>query len=106
MNDRFTPHNKPPFRGVGGLGGWDSRKAVANFRKHQISFEFACEAFFDPFVCYRDDETVGSEHRETVIGLTTTWHLLYVVYVLRDDIIRVISARPVTKAEGEVYENQ
>jgi len=57
-------------------------------------------------VYYLDDETVGSEHRETVIGLTTTWQLLYVVYVLRDDIIRVISARSVTKAEREVYENQ
>lgn len=98
MNVRYTLHNIA-FE-------WDSRKAAANFRKHHISFEFACEAFFDPFVYYLNDETVGSEPRETVIGLTTTWQLLYVVYVLRDAIIRVISARSVTKAEREVYENQ
>ena len=84
----------------------DSHKAAVNFRKHEVSFELACEAFFDPFVCYLDEEVVDGELRETVIGLTTTWQLLYVVYVLRDDIIRIVSARLVTKAEREIYENQ
>jgi len=85
---------------------WDSRKAAANFRKHNVSFELACEVFFDPFVYYLEDETVDGELRETIIGLSTTWQLLYVVYVLHDDIIRIISARLVTKAEREAYENQ
>jgi len=85
---------------------WDSRKAVSNFRKHNVSFELACEAFFDPFVCFLEDDTVEGELRETIIGLSTTWQLLYVVYVLRDDIIRIISARLVTKSEREAYENQ
>jgi len=99
MNVRYTLHNVA-FE-------WDSRKAAANFRNHDVSFELACEVFFDPFVCYRDDEAVDGELRETVIGLTTTWQLLYVVYVMRDDnIIRIISGRLVTKAERDVYENQ
>ena len=98
MNVRYTLHNIA-FE-------WDSRKAAANFRKHEISFELACEAFFDPFVFYLHDEVIDNELRETIIGLTTTWQLLYVVYVLRDDIIRIVSARPVTKAERESYENQ
>ena len=62
--------------------------------------------FFDPFVCYLDDEVINGELRETIIGLTTTWLLLCVVYVMRDDIIRIVSARLVTKAERETYENQ
>jgi uncharacterized DUF497 family protein len=85
---------------------WDSRKAASNFRRHEITFELACEVFFDPFVCYLDDEVVDGELRETIVGLTTTWLLLYVVYVLRDDIIRIVSARLVTAAERESYENQ
>lgn len=85
---------------------WDSRKAASNFRKHEIPFELACEAFFDPFVCYLDDEVINGELRETIIGLTTTWQLLCVVYVMRDDIIRIVSARLVAKAERETYENQ
>ena len=85
---------------------WDSKKAAVNLRKHNVTFELACESFFDPFVCYLDDEIVGSELRERIVGLTTTWLLLYTVYVMRDESIRIISARMVTKAEREIYENQ
>jgi len=98
MNVKYTLHNV--------LFEWDSQKAAVNLRKHNVSFELVCEAFFDPFVCYLDDEIVGSELRERIVGLTTTWILLYIVYVLRDDRIRIVSARLVTKAEREIYENQ
>jgi len=98
MNVRYTLHNV--------IFEWDSQKAAVNLRKHNVSFELACEAFFDPFVCYLDDEIVGSELRERIVGLTTTWILLYIVYVLRDDRIRIVSTRLVTKAEREIYENQ
>jgi uncharacterized DUF497 family protein len=98
MNVRYSLHNIA-FE-------WDSRKAAINFRKHDVSFELACEAFFDPFVHYLDEEVTDGEIRETIVGLTTTWQLHHVVYVIRNDIIRIISARLVTKAEREVYENQ
>ena len=81
-------------------------KKRLNIRKHSITFELACEAFFDPFVCYLSDETVDGELRETIVGMATNWQLLYVVYVMRGDIIRIISARLVTNAERETYENQ
>lgn len=98
MNIKYTLHSI--------LFEWDRSKATANIRKHEISFELACEAFFDPFVFYLDDEIVNSELREMIIGMTSNWRLLYVVYVLHEDIVRVISARIVTKAEREEYENQ
>jgi hypothetical protein len=98
MNVRYTLHSIA-FE-------WDSQKAAANLRKHEVSFELACEAFFDPFMCYLDEEVVDGELRDSMIGLTTTWQLLYVVYLLRDDMIRIISARVVTKAEREAYEDQ
>ena len=85
---------------------WDNQKAVTNLRKHKVRFELACEAFFDPFVCYLDEEIVGTELRERLVGLTTSWLLLLVVYVVRGDVIRIVSARKVTKAERETYENQ
>ena len=85
---------------------WDIQKAAVNLRKHSVTFETACEAFFDPFVCYLSDEVIDGELRETIIGLTPNWQLLYVVYVMRDEIIRIISARMVTNAEREAYENQ
>lgn len=98
MNVKYSLHNIA-FE-------WDSQKAVTNLRKHSITFELACEAFFDPFICYLNDEMIDGELREAIMGLNTTWQLLYVVYVLRDDIIRIVSARLVTNAERETYENQ
>ena len=98
MNVKYTFHNI--------VFEWDSDKAATNLSKHNVTFELACEAFFDPFVCYLDDEIVGTELRERIVGLTTTWLLLYIVYVMRDDIIRIISARLVTSTERETYENQ
>jgi uncharacterized protein len=85
---------------------WDGKKAAANLRKHNVSFELACEALFDPFVLFIEDEVQDGELRETIIGLTTRWHLLYVIYVLRDDTIWIVSARHVTNAERDLYENQ
>ncbi len=85
---------------------WDSQKAATNFRKHKVRFELACEAFFDPFVCYLDEQIVGRELRERLVGLTTTWLLLLVIYVMRGDVIRIVSAGIVTKTEREIYENQ
>ena len=85
---------------------WDRHKAVSNIRKHEISFELACEAFFDPFVFYLVEEVVNDETRESIIGMTRNWRLIHVVYALKQDIVRVISARLVTKAEREKYENQ
>ena len=84
---------------------WDSRKATGNLLKHDIQFQLACESFFDHFVLYLDAEIVGDEERETLIGLTADWRLLFVVYVMRQNSIRIISARLATKAEREQYEN-
>jgi uncharacterized DUF497 family protein len=98
MNVKHTLHDI--------LFEWDGKKAAANRRKHKVTFELTCESFFDPFVCYLDDEIVGTELRERIVGLTTTWVLLYIVYVMRDESIRIVSARMVTKAEREIYENQ
>ncbi len=84
---------------------WDAEKASANVRKHRISFEKACEVFFDPFIRLVD-ATDLDEVREAAIGLSEDWSLLFVVHVeRRDDAIRIISARPATAEERKQYEN-
>jgi uncharacterized DUF497 family protein len=85
---------------------WDQRKASANLRKHRVSFEAACESFFDPFLRVVDAGIIEDEPREAVIGMDMNWRLLYVVYVLRDDVVRVISARLAERSERELYEDQ
>jgi uncharacterized DUF497 family protein len=85
---------------------WDREKAKANLRKHDIAFETACEVFFDPFICLIGTDVVRGEERETVIGMTSNWRLLNVIYVFRSETVRLISARTVTIGERKTYEEQ
>ncbi len=85
---------------------WDTEKDSANLKKHSVSFESACELFTDPFLKVVEVESVDGEQRETVIGLNLEWKTLYVVYVMREESIRIISARSTIKAERNDYENQ
>ena len=85
---------------------WYTNKAIRNERKHEISFETACNAFFDPFLAALDDKIISGEVRHIVIGMTTAWQLLYIAYVWRGDSIRLISARFATTPERKSYENR
>jgi uncharacterized DUF497 family protein len=40
---------------------WDSDKATTNLRNHDVSFEIACEVFFDPFLRVEDAGVVEGE---------------------------------------------
>ena len=53
-----------------------------------------------------DAETVDGEEREELIGMTIDWRVLYVVYTIRVDVIRIISARLTTTHERTRYEEQ
>ena len=84
---------------------WDSEKASINLSKHGVSFEVACQIFFDPFLRLEDAST-GEEERDAAIGLTEDWTLLFVVHILREgETIRIISARPATAPERRSYED-
>lgn len=85
---------------------WHAAKAAANRRKHRIEFEQACEVFFDPFLRLLDAGQEGEEAREAALGLTENWQLLYVVFVERRDVFRIVSARRATHAERRHYEDQ
>ena len=85
---------------------WDQEKAFSNQQKHGISFQNACGVFFDPFVMSLEDEIIEGEERSSVVGVTTDWQILYVVYVWRGDVIRLISARLATSHERKIYESR
>jgi len=72
---------------------WDDQKSAANHAKHGVSFEVARDAFKDPFGIERlDDREAYDEDRYALIAMVEN-RLLFVVYTLRDDRIRIISAR-------------
>ncbi len=85
---------------------WDDLKARANFSKHKVSFEEAHTVFYDSLACILDDEWHSTdEPREIIIGHSNFNHLLLVCFIERDPgLIRIISARRVTKRERRDYE--
>ena len=85
---------------------WDARKAAANRRKHDVEFEEACEAFFDPFLRIVDAGEVRGEARQAIFGLRPNWQLLRVAFAERGAVFRIISARRATRAERKSYEDQ
>ncbi len=84
---------------------WNVQKAQINIRKHGVSFEQACEVFFDPFIRVVDASAIN-ETRDAVIGVNSNGKHIFVVHIqLEDDCFRIISARKVTKKERYFYEN-
>lgn len=85
---------------------WDPDKAKRNLAKHGVSFEEACEPFFDAFVILIDDEAHSQdEDRYIAIGMSSKNRVLFVVHTIRaGDTIWIISARKATRREVTDYE--
>lgn len=85
---------------------WDSSKAAANLKKHQVSFEEAKTVFFDDFaVQFFDDEHSEDEARFIMLGMSSSARLLVVCHCERaeGEVIRIISARKATRGESAFY---
>jgi uncharacterized protein len=84
---------------------WDETKAARNLSKHGVLFEEAKSVFDDPlYVDFYDPDHSDEEERYLIIGESNRGRLLIVSYTERGDLIRLISARVVTRTERETYE--
>lgn len=82
---------------------YDSAKAIANSKKHGVSFEEAETVLMDPLaMCMEDPDTKG-ERRWVLVGMSDKLRLLTVVYAVREDRVRIILACKSTRAEAEYY---
>ena len=85
---------------------WDERKALANERKHGVSFDEARSVFFDERARLIDDPGHSEdEQRFILMGLSSSLRLLLVCHCYRSkaNIIRIISARKATARESKSY---
>jgi uncharacterized protein len=85
---------------------WDEKKARSNLAKHGVSFRAAQIVFNDPNVYEEpDDFSKEGEERWKAIGLADM-RLLAIIYAMRGETLRIISARRATKTEQHGYHNQ
>ena len=85
---------------------WDAHKAIANLKKHGVSFDEAKSVFQDERAKLIDDpDHSGDEDRFVLLGLSYTLRLLVVCHCYRsdDNIIRIISARKASAHEAKAY---
>ena len=85
---------------------WDDDKARSNTVKHSISFEEAVTVFADPYLLFTEDflHSLGEE-REWAIGMVESGLVVVVVFTVRGDSFRIISARIATTRECQEYES-
>lgn len=79
---------------------WDHAKARANVRKHAVSFEEASSIFR---IERRDVRRDYGETRFVALGVDSNGVVLNVVYTLRGEIVRIISAWRASRHEREAY---
>ena len=92
-----------PYNPTIGSFEWDEEKARTNLLRHGVRFIDALEVFDDPFFLeVIDDRAEHDEERIRAFGFVEG-RVFLVVYVLRGDIYRLISARKATKDEEITY---
>ena len=81
---------------------WDENKNQQNIKKHGISFQTAALVFADEErIEYLDRLHSQDEERYVVLGCVQG--ILYVVYTMRGEYARLISARMATPFERRIY---
>ncbi|MBN2078043.1 MAG: BrnT family toxin [Spirochaetes bacterium] len=84
---------------------WDDGNLNKNWDMHRVSSGECEEVFFnEPFFTYCDERHSGKENRFFLLGETGEKRPLFVVFTIRKSLIRVISARDMSRKERNVYE--
>jgi uncharacterized protein len=89
---------------------WDDAKAASNLAKHGVDFIHAMAVIGDPLALTMfDTEHSNDEERWVSVGRSAQGALLVVVHTFlgtgpSSALVRLISARPVTRAERLQYE--
>lgn len=85
---------------------WDEGNSEKNYRKHQVTRQEAEEVFInEPFIISEDvTHSNENEKRFQGLGRTNYERKLFISFTIRNEKIRVISVRDMSKKEGVVYE--
>ena len=84
---------------------WDKGNKNKNVKKHLVSNRECEELFFNkPIYFFNDYKHSKVEKRYLALGRTNEKRLLIIIFVVRNEKVRVISARDMNKKERERYE--
>ena len=81
---------------------WDDYKARSNRKKHRVDFADAISVLEDELAMTIPDP-YAEEDRSVTMGTDSLGRVLVVVHTVRNDNIRIISARKALPAESREY---
>ncbi len=85
---------------------WDKGNIEKNWLRHGVSPAECEQIFFSlPLIACDDIKHSGEENRYYVLGKTDANRFLFIVLTVREDQIRIISARDMNKKERQVYKS-
>lgn len=96
-----------PFERLSAATGfqWDGGNAGKNWERHGVSDAECEEVFFNhPLPIAFDEKHSQAEARYFGLGQTTAGRRLFVVFTVRGELIRVISAREMSRKERKIDE--
>jgi len=83
---------------------WDDANVQKNWDGHRVAFWEAEEVFFNEPLLLRVDASHSKvEQRYMALGITDAGRRLFIAFTVRRNLIRVISARDMTRREATTY---
>ena len=85
---------------------WDKNNTAKNWFAHKVSPSECEQIFFNKPIIIKDaTEHKSTEVRFYAMGQTDENRQLFIVFTIRKNLIRVISARDMSKKERKVYKS-
>ncbi|OGR80465.1 MAG: hypothetical protein A3I11_09040 [Elusimicrobia bacterium RIFCSPLOWO2_02_FULL_39_32] len=88
---------------------WDNHNIEKNWKKHKVRFSECEEVFLnEPLILAEVDKSkiLYREERQLAYGQSNVGRSLFVVFTIRQEMIRVISARDMNRKERRFYEQE
>ena len=86
---------------------WDEGNKQKNWEKHKVDYTECEEVFFNqPLLISEDSRHSSQEKRYYVLGRSDIGRTLFLVFTVRNNKIRIISARDQSKKERKIYGQQ
>ena len=84
---------------------WDKHNSEKIKKKHDVTPVECEQVFFNvPVIAADDEKHSETENRFYVLGQTDSGRMLFLVFTVRKDKLRVISARDINKKERRLYQ--
>jgi len=86
---------------------WDEGNTTKNWLKHKVTPSECEQVFFNqPLVVQDDLKHSKNEYRYYALGQTDLKRTLFVAFTVLNNLIRVISAREMSRKERRAYNNE